>query len=205
MNNNMEIIKDCQYKKTFWSGGMTTELAIFPPDAQYSERNFKWRLSSATVQIEESIFTHLPGISRIIMVIEGKLILKHEGKHSAALNPFETDSFMGDWTTKCFGKATDFNLMMAEGCSGELDSYIIGGRKKIDICLRNTSAKHGTRTDAFYVVNGNAEIHIQNEKYYVNNMEMLCITRPAGDEELDIVLYNDYNDELRIVRAGINY
>ena len=46
----MELIKKNQYKTTQWSGGTTTELLIYPSTSKYSERNFKWRISSAKVR-----------------------------------------------------------------------------------------------------------------------------------------------------------
>ena len=42
------------------SGGTTTQIAIFPSDTPYSTRDFLWRVSSAVVTDEKSIFTPLP-------------------------------------------------------------------------------------------------------------------------------------------------
>ena len=58
-----------------WSGGLSTELYIFPEDSEYVERNFKYRLSTATVEIEQSVFTPLPGVDRTLMVLEGEMKL----------------------------------------------------------------------------------------------------------------------------------
>ena len=33
-----------------WSGGQTAEIALWPPQSSYADRNFLWRLSSATVE-----------------------------------------------------------------------------------------------------------------------------------------------------------
>ena len=104
MSYNIEIIRKNQLKTSEWSGGTTTELYIYPKDSLYGNRNFKWRLSSAKVEAEQSTFTSLQGISRIIMVIEGELLLKHEGHHNAVLKAFEQDRFSGEWTTTSFGK-----------------------------------------------------------------------------------------------------
>ena len=45
------------YVTTNWSGGTTTQLAIAPEGAVYGDRNFLWRLSSATVELDHSDFT----------------------------------------------------------------------------------------------------------------------------------------------------
>lgn len=38
------------YAVSRWSGGTTTQLAIFPPGASYADRDFLWRVSSAAVE-----------------------------------------------------------------------------------------------------------------------------------------------------------
>ena len=110
-----KIIRTQDLTTSSWSGGTTTQLAIYPENTVYAERNFKWRVSTAKVDIEESTFTQLPHVSRIIMPLQGTLHLVHEGHHESLLKPFEQDSFMGDWKTVCYGKAIDFNLMITEG------------------------------------------------------------------------------------------
>ena len=54
------------------------------------------------------------------MIIEGQLLLEHEGHHNATLKALEQDSFSGDWTTTSFGKVTDFNLMLAQRLQREI-------------------------------------------------------------------------------------
>jgi environmental stress-induced protein Ves len=88
INYSVEILRKNEFEVSTWSGGSTTQLYIFPRDALYSEREFKWRLSSAKVEVEESVFTPLPGFSRIIMVIEGEIHLEHQGHHSAVLKDY---------------------------------------------------------------------------------------------------------------------
>ena len=40
------------YATTNWSGGTTTQLSIAPEGAVYADRDFLWRRSSATVELE---------------------------------------------------------------------------------------------------------------------------------------------------------
>ena len=188
------MIKKNEFQVSEWSGGTTTELLIYPEDAKYSDRNFKWRLSSARVEAEESIFTHLPGISRIIMVVDGVLRLEHEEHHKVVLNPFEQDSFMGNWKTKSFGKVTDFNLMMNEGCIGKLEAFSINS--DIKIFLDEISEETNNVTDAFYCVEGNFQLAIGNEVYDVDKGEILEVTRYS--EEI-------HNNEVKIYNKGNNY
>lgn len=106
-----------------WSGGETTEFAIYPEKAKYIDRDFVWRLSSASVEVEESTFTKLPDFDRILMVLEGEAVLAHGDERTVKLTALEQDSFGGDAKTKCFGKIKDYNLIMKKGCSGSMKVY----------------------------------------------------------------------------------
>lgn len=98
-----------------WSGGTTRQLAIYPATADYAARNFVWRVSTATIETPESLFTPLPGVGRTIMVLDGRMTLTHEGRCSRELGPFEQESFRGEWTTRSRGRVRDFNVMVKGG------------------------------------------------------------------------------------------
>lgn len=97
--------------KTTWSGGTTSQLYIFPEDAQFSEHNFVFRISSATIDVEESSFTSLPSYNRILAILEGNLTLNHVGKPSTQLEKYEHVFFHGSWETTSVGKVRDFNVI----------------------------------------------------------------------------------------------
>lgn len=118
LDNKMKIIRSTDFKTTHWSGGTTTELFIYPPDSEYSKRNFTFRLSRATIEVEHSDFTPLPGVRRKLMLLEGELELIHKDHYRKKLLPLEFDVFPGDWETQSIGKATDFNLMLRESAEG---------------------------------------------------------------------------------------
>ena len=94
-----------------WSGGTTTELFLYPENGDYKSLDFDYRLSTASVDVESSNFTSLPGINRLIMSLTGPLELIHMDQHSITLQPFEVDAFKGEWSTTSKGKVVDFNLM----------------------------------------------------------------------------------------------
>lgn len=114
----IEIIKSDNFKKSKWSGGTTTQLYIYPKDADYQKRNFKFRISIATTELMESNFTKLQGIKRVISILEGKMDLSHKDKYDVTLAPYEIDRFSGDWDTVSKGKVKDFNLMLKD-CDGD--------------------------------------------------------------------------------------
>ena len=106
-----KIISSDSYIVSDWTGGTTTELFIYPSTGNFRSGDFQVRCSIATVNVDESIFTSLKGVSRTLMVLKGNIELHHEGHHTSKLKPFEQDSFDGGWKTTSYGKVTDFNLM----------------------------------------------------------------------------------------------
>lgn len=114
------LLKSGQFQRNVWSGGTTVELFVFPPEASYARRDFRFRLSSATVESENSEFTSLPGISRKLMLLSGNLTVHHEGHHSKTLKKFGVDQFEGDWKTSSIGQCTDFNLMTSGNTRGNM-------------------------------------------------------------------------------------
>ena len=67
----MCILKAADQTSSIWSGGTTTQLAIFPFDAKYEDRNFIFRISTAKVHHEHTVFSSLKGFSRSLMILEG--------------------------------------------------------------------------------------------------------------------------------------
>lgn len=126
MPYSVKLLKHSAQSLSKWSGGDTTQIAIFPEQAEYAKRDFLWRISTATVDTAESEFTSLPGVRRVLMVTDGEVRLTHKDHHSITLRPFEQDRFLGDWETKSYGKVRDFNLMLSGSCKGELSSYSLG-------------------------------------------------------------------------------
>ena len=110
-----------EYVTSTWAGGITRQIAIRPPGAQYSQRDFLWRLSSAQVDLEESDFTALPDYRRYIAVLAGEIRLSHQGGPWIELPAFRVHAFDGAHATRCLGRCTDFNLMLRKGrCEGSM-------------------------------------------------------------------------------------
>ena len=114
-----QVVHRDDYKTTDWSGGKTTEIGIAPKGSEYADRDFLWRLSSATVDVEESEFTSLPDYNRIIMTLKGDISLSHNGERMIDLPEFTPHRFDGGDKTVSVGKVTDFNLMLRKDiCEG---------------------------------------------------------------------------------------
>lgn len=103
-----------------WAGGSTTQLWILPKDGNYASRDFKVRISSATVQTEDSDFTILPDVVRYITPLSGGFTLSHKDGRKITMAPLDPPyRFDGGIATHCVGKATDFNLML-KGVEGDM-------------------------------------------------------------------------------------
>ena len=112
-----------EYRTSSWSGGTTTQIAIFPPEAEYADRDFLWRVSSAAVELEESDFTALPDYERLISTLKGEISLTHNGGAPLRLRPLEIHAFSGADATHSRGRCTDFNLMLRRGrVSGTMEA-----------------------------------------------------------------------------------
>lgn len=109
------VLTEKDYCVTAWSGGTTKQLAIAPEGAVYADRDFAWRLSSATVELEESDFTALPDYMRIIAPLRGEMRLWHNGTGPIELQELELHRFDGGDDTHSAGKCTDYNLMLRKG------------------------------------------------------------------------------------------
>lgn len=116
----MEVLRRASHQIAQWSGGLTTELFIYPEQASYANRDFLFRLSTATVEIEHSTFTPLPGTKRTLMLLDGAMTLTHQGHHSIHLTPLQKDVFDGAWETESKGRCSDFNLMCRENAEGDV-------------------------------------------------------------------------------------
>lgn len=125
----IKILKEEDYTTATWAGGKTTQLYICPEASQYQNLDFKFRISSATVELEESVFTKLTGVRRFISPLDGSLLLTHNHEEAIELNPYEVYEFSGGIETRSYGKVRDFNLMLANGASGVLKSAVDMDRK----------------------------------------------------------------------------
>jgi environmental stress-induced protein Ves len=198
---NIAVVKRSQYRTSKWSGGTTTELLIYPGDSSYSERSFKWRISSAEVEASESEFTRLPGITRHIMVTDGRIILEHENRYTKVLGPFKQDSFMGGWKTVSHGKATDFNLMLTVGFTGILTACFLEEGERIDITL--DKEKDRKVTDIFYAPNGSFGIEINKEEFHVDEKDLFHVTRLPSEGNGMLKITNTSKQRLAVIRTII--
>ncbi len=182
---NCEIIRNPNFKQAAWSGGITTELYIFPEYADYGDRDFLWRLSTAEVSEENTTFTLLNGYDRWIMTLKGGIRLEHNGKPASELNPLEAYFFDGGASTGCTGKCSDFNLMLKKGQKGRISA--------------TTSKKTTTITaeySLYYTVSGDTTVYVYENgkniyKVKLEEHDLLVLKKDASDESPKIKFMGD--------------
>ncbi len=108
----MQIIRHASLKALPWAGGVTRQIAAGP-----DPKNWDWRISTADVS-KAGPFTPMPGIDRIITVIEGELIALTVDGTEQALEKYRPYRFSGDSETSASlptGALKDLNLLTRRG------------------------------------------------------------------------------------------
>lgn len=122
----MKITKN-DFKTTNWSGGETSELFICPKDASVAEKNFDFRISSATCELDSSTFTPYNGFIRYITPLDGDLRMI-VNEREVILKPFEVFEFLGSDEVTSYSKIRDFNLIVKEGLQNKMYSVEVNGK-----------------------------------------------------------------------------
>jgi environmental stress-induced protein Ves len=130
-----KVIKKEDFVTTRWAGGETTQLSIYPEDAVFSNKDFLWRISSATFTGTESAFSDFSGYQRYILPLEGELTVHHKGLYGRTLKKFDVEYFDGSWTTtsKNTLDCRDYNFIVKSGSLAKMqvlkigDEYLVKG------------------------------------------------------------------------------
>lgn len=164
------------YVTTQWSGGSTTQLVIAPRNAVYADRDFLWRISSATVELDESDFTALPDYRRYISTVEGDMTLSHNGGAELTLHPGDVHAFDGGDATHSAGRCTDFNLMLRKGgADGDVRSFALSDRE--ETFLPQPQAKQLL----IFCARGQCAVRCAGEAFTLGARESLLVADPASN------------------------
>lgn len=164
------------FKTSTWSGGSTTEYFIYPEGADYAKREFKVRISGATMEQETSTYTRLDGVTRYLTPLSNNLILTINGKKEK-VKPFQVVTFSGEDTVVCDGCGADFNLML-KNCAGKMQVYP----------AEKTDRELIINEDKIYVIfspEGKTKIRSNNGIYEFDENGILIL---EGEKEEGIVL-----------------
>ena len=172
--NSMIHLKPENYVHSTWSGGTTTQISIAPEGAVYADRDFLWRLSSATVDLEQSDFTALPDYNRFISTLEGEIDVVHNQGQPIHLAPYKIHAFDGGASTQSFGRCRDFNLMLRKGaCEGLLESVCVEGDADVSGC--DAAKASAEATLVLYLCEGAVKVEALGQSVDLRAGESLLI------------------------------
>ncbi len=191
----IKTFNPAHFKTTQWEGGSTTELFIWPQNAQFSERKFDFRLSLATVERAASEFTPLLGIHRQLMVLKGAQDLTHQDQHSKDLKPLDVDQFEGGWTTSAKGTAVNFNVMTM----GEVQSHLYGMELPAHQ-LKNIQPTLAATCMALYVAEGKVQLRANGIEYMLEQGVLAIAQAPSIT---NITIIPDLPSELAITEIKL--
>jgi environmental stress-induced protein Ves len=113
------------FSRNDWSGGTSTQLVIYPSESDLLKQNFEFRISTASIDVEESQFTQFFLHKRIICSLLNPITLIHSDIQPFCLTPLVPYSFDGGMTTKCVGKTIDFNVIFNDSWDASIKVYQI--------------------------------------------------------------------------------
>ncbi|HRX13689.1 MAG TPA: HutD family protein [Eubacteriales bacterium] len=180
----MEILDSKKFKTSLWNGGKTVEMFIFPSDASYQKGDFLFRLSSATIEDENTVFTVLPNVKRFLTPIDNTLVLTHtkDGQsREVTLDPLKVDVFDGGEETLCVGTGQDVNLMIKDGSQGKMITFsggkvIFSGDFLFIYALEDITAGKNEET---LIKKGEVAISNEKGKYSISGESVLiCVELP---------------------------
>lgn len=160
------------YKTTQWSGGETTELLIYPKGSQLVMRDFQLRISSATVDAEQSTFSDFLGYQRFLQILEGEMTLDTDVSGVVEMKTLDTFYFPGDAQVVSSGKCRDFNVIY---------------RPEVTVSdqLLTTGMTHPLSSDAqTFVFNPSltpVTLTLNDQTYSLDHFEGLWVSETSGE------------------------
>ncbi|WP_349436035.1 HutD family protein [Pararhizobium sp. A13] len=133
----MQVLRSENYRRMPWKngGGETTEIAVFPPEADLAA--FGWRVSMATVATDGP-FSVFAGIDRTLSILDGHgMELNIEGRAPVVLTQASRPlAFPADAPTSArlvSGAIVDLNVMTRRGqWAHQVEKRIVEGQHHLD-------------------------------------------------------------------------
>ncbi len=186
---SVTLLRAADYVENYWSGGSTCQIAIFPPTAVYADRDFIWRLSSATVELADSDFTPLPDYQRLIATLSGEIKLAHDEGEAFTLSPFVAHAFDGGVKTHSQGQCTDFNVMLRkQACSGNLQALQLAANTRLSLspAVDSTADKSQQHYVFLYCYRGSVQCHVSGQTLLLETNETLVLNESDASQLLEL-------------------
>ncbi|TPG43998.1 HutD family protein [Flavobacterium pectinovorum] len=161
---NILLLPKKDSKASIWSGGLTYEYMIYPKTANYTDRDFTLRISSATIEEVPSVFTKFKGYHRYLVMLDNSLHIE-VNKEKKVYEKYEIIEFNSDDDVISYTKGIDFNWMVSE--------KIRHHKLKITNSTENSNAQIILLFSLDTTV-----IRINNESYDLEPHDLLVIENP---------------------------
>ena len=159
-------------KPSIWSGGLTYEYMIYPKTANYTDRDFVFRISSATIEKVPSEFTKFKGYYRYLVMLDNCLDID-VNKERKVYEKYEIMEFNSDDEVTSYANGMDFNWMISEKIS----------RHKLEIT--NSNQNCNAQIIILFSLN-TTSIKINEKSYYLEPYDLLVI---ENQEKENILLH----------------
>ncbi len=181
----IKLIKASDINISRWPGGISQQYYIYPETASYAERNFIFRMSLATAELEEeSFYTNLPDITRHLVMLEGSAKVVHHGHYELMMHPYqEIDVFDGAWVSSGQGRVTDFNLMV-KGAVGKMSVVAESGAVFVEQLVQD-EAKYYT---GLFCGAEQAKIKVAGQEFSLGYGDMLVAEEISTTTEIWVEL-----------------
>lgn len=164
---NLSLVPKKDSKASIWSGGLTYEYMIVPETANYTDRDFLFRISSATIEQVPSKFTQFKGYYRYLVMLDNSLDIEVNNEKKA-YEKYEIIEFKSNDDVTSYTKGTDFNWMVSEKIS----------HHKLKITNRNQNCN--AEIIVLYSLNTTL-IKINEKPHDLNPYDLLVIENPEKE------------------------
>jgi len=110
---NIKHIRLEDTKTSSWTQGETTEYYIYPESCDYANKDFLFRVSSATINEQPARFTLFIGYTRYLMMLDNEVDISIN-RNRATYHKQQTIKFHSEDDTIAYSTGKDFNLMIKE-------------------------------------------------------------------------------------------
>jgi len=164
---NISFLPKKDSKASIWSGGLTYEYMVYPKTANYADRNFAFRISSATIEKVPSEFTIFKGYHRYLVMLDNSLDIE-VNKEKKIYEKYQIMEFNSDDEVTSYTKGTDFNWMVSEK---------IGNHK-----LKIANGNQNCNAQIILLFSLNTTVIKINEKPYdLNPYDLLIVENPEKE------------------------
>lgn len=173
---NIRFLPKKDSKASIWSGGLTYEYMIYPETASYGDRDFTFRISSATIEEVPSEFTKFKSYHRYLVMLDNSLDIELN-KEKKVYEKYKIIEFNSDDDVTSYTKGIDFNWMVSEKISHHK--------------LKTTNISENSNAQIILLFSLDASVIRINEKSYdLEPHDLLVIENP---EKENIML--DFSNE----------